>query len=96
MALELLTAMRPRQWAKNVFVLAPLVFARQLDDPQILGRALLAFAAFSLVASAVYLFHDVRDREEDSRHPQKSGRPIAAGRLPVPVAAVAAALLTAA
>ncbi len=95
MALELISAMRPRQWAKNVFVLAPLVFARQLDDPVVLGRALLAFAAFSLVASAVYLFNDIRDREEDRRHPRKRDRPIAAGRLPVSVAAAAAAVLTA-
>ena len=95
MALELLSAMRPRQWAKNVFVLAPLVFARQLDDPRVLGRALLAFAAFSLLASAIYLINDVRDRAEDSRHPRKRTRPIAAGRLPVPAALVAAALLAA-
>ena len=93
MLLEILTAMRPRQWAKNVFVLAPLVFARQLTDPATLGRALLAFAAFSLLASAVYLFNDIRDREEDRRHPRKSRRPIAAGRLPIPVAGAAAAFL---
>ncbi len=96
MLLDLLSAMRPRQWAKNVFVLAPLVFARQLDDPRVLGRALLAFAAFSLVASAVYLFNDIRDREEDSYHPRKRDRPIASGRLVVSAAAAAAALLAAA
>ena len=88
--------MRPGQWAKNVFVLAPLVFARQLDDPRVLGRALLAFAAFSVLASAVYLFNDIRDREEDRRHPRKRLRPIAAGRLPVPAAVAAAAALAAA
>ncbi len=93
---ELLSAMRPRQWAKNVFVLAPLVFARQLDDPRVLGRALLAFAAFSLLASAVYLFNDIHDREEDRHHPRKRDRPIAAGRLPLVVAAAAASLLAAA
>ena len=96
MPIELLSAMRPRQWAKNVFVLAPLVFARQLDEPRVLGRALVAFAAFSLVASAVYLFNDIRDREEDSHHPRKRDRPIAAGRLPVSVAVTAATLLAAA
>lgn len=96
MALELLSAMRPRQWVKNVFVLAPLVFSSQLDDPRVLGRALLAFAAFSLVASAVYLVNDIRDREEDRRHPRKRLRPIAAGRLPVAVAAGTALLLAAA
>ena len=96
MALELLSAMRPRQWAKNVFVVAPLVFAHQLGDPRVLGRALLAFAAFSLVASAVYLFNDIRDREEDRHHPRKRDRPIAAGRLPLSAAALAAILLAAA
>ena len=88
--------MRPRQWAKNVFVLAPLVFARQLDDPRVVGRALLAFAAFSLIASAVYLFNDIRDRDEDRRHPRKRLRPIAAGELGLTAAAAAAALLAAA
>ena len=96
MALELLRAMRPGQWAKNVFVLAPLLFARQLGDPVVLGRAVLAFAAFSLVASAVYLFNDIRDREEDRHHPRKRLRPIAAGRLPVAAAAAGAAALAAA
>ena len=62
----------------------------------VLGRALVAFAAFSLLASAVYLFNDIRDREEDRRHPRKRRRPIASGRLSLPVAAVAAALLAAA
>jgi 4-hydroxybenzoate polyprenyltransferase len=94
--LELLSAMRPSQWVKNVFVLAPLMFARQLDEPMVVGRALLAFAAFSLLASAVYLFNDIRDREEDRHHPRKRLRPIAAGRLPVAAAATAGAALAAA
>ncbi len=90
---ELIRAMRPRQWAKNVFVLAPLVFARRLGEFDTVGRALVAFAAFSLLASAVYLFNDIRDLEEDRRHPRKRLRPIASGRLPVPVATAAAAAL---
>ncbi len=93
MASELLSAMRPAQWVKNVFVLAPLLFARQFDDPRVAGRALLAFAAFCLLASAVYLFNDIRDREEDRRHPRKRSRPIAAGRLPVAAAGAAGAVL---
>jgi 4-hydroxybenzoate polyprenyltransferase len=87
----LLRSMRPTQWAKNLFVLAPLVFARLLGDPRAVGRVLLAFAAFCLVSSAVYLVNDIRDREEDRRHPLKRLRPLAAGTLPVG-AAVAAAL----
>lgn len=89
-------SMRPMQWVKNFFVLAPLVFARELADPEPLVRALIALAAFCAASSAVYLLNDLRDREEDRRHPLKRHRPIASGALPAPVAAVAAALLAAA
>ena len=91
----LLRALRPVQWVKNVFVLAPVVFAEQLGDPAVLQRALVAFAAFCLVASAVYLVNDLRDREEDRRHPLKQHRPIASGALSVPAAASAAVVLAA-
>lgn len=89
----LLRALRPVQWVKNVFVLAPVVFAEQLTDPGVLSPALLAFGVFCGAASAVYLVNDVRDREEDRRHPVKCRRPIAAGDLPVSVAVAAAAVL---
>ena len=88
----LLQAMRPRQWAKNVFVLAGLVFAGKLFDTASMLRALAAFASFSAAASAVYLVNDVADRKADASHPEKRFRPIASGRLPV-AAALAAALL---
>lgn len=93
--LALLRSMRPTQWAKNLFVLAPLVFGRLLGDRQAVGRALLAFAAFCLVSSAVYLINDIRDREEDRKHPLKRLRPLAAGTLSVATAVVAAVLLLA-
>ncbi|MEM7355243.1 MAG: decaprenyl-phosphate phosphoribosyltransferase [Acidobacteriota bacterium] len=89
----LLQAMRPVQWVKNVFVLAPIVFAEQLGDPAVLQRAILAVVAFCFAASAIYLFNDLRDREEDRRHPLKRQRPIASGALPVPAAWVAALVL---
>jgi len=94
--MALLRAMRPIQWVKNGFVLAPVVFAHQLDEPEVLGRAALAFAAFCAAASAIYLFNDLRDREEDRRHPLKRHRPIACGDLGVPLAWVAAIVLGAA
>lgn len=95
MIAPLLRSLRPAQWAKNSFVLAPPVFAGKLDDPVAVGQALLAFAAFCAAASAVYLLNDIRDREEDRRHPLKSLRPIASGTLPVPVAVVALVVLAA-
>lgn len=93
LAVGLVRSLRPVQWAKNLFVLAPLVFGRELDDPQAVLRGLAAFAAFCAAASAVYLVNDVRDREEDRRHPLKRRRPIASGALPVPAAAGAAVVL---
>jgi 4-hydroxybenzoate polyprenyltransferase len=85
--------MRPKQWPKNLFVLAPLVFGRQLHDRQALTEALLALVAFCLASSAVYLINDIKDREEDRRHPLKRLRPLAAGTLGVPAAVVATIVL---
>lgn len=78
---DLLTSARPRQWVKNLFVLAPLIFAKRATDLDALTAALWATALYSLASSAVYLFNDMRDVEQDRRHPIKSRRPIAAGRV---------------
>jgi decaprenyl-phosphate phosphoribosyltransferase len=86
-------SLRPHQWVKNLFVLAPLVFAHRADDPAPLARALAAFGLFCAAASAIYLVNDVRDREADRRHPLKAKRPIAAGELPAGVATAAAVAL---
>lgn len=86
-------AMRPRQWAKNVFIFAALVFDRKLLIPDAFLRTLAAFFLFCLLASSVYLVNDVLDREADRNHPIKKNRPIASGKLPVGVAITAAALL---
>ena len=91
----LFRALRPTQWVKNVFVLAPLVFAEQLLEPAVLLRALLAFGAFCAAASAVYLVNDLRDREEDRLHPLKRHRPIASGALAVGRARIASVVLAA-
>ncbi len=95
-AAALVEALRPRQWTKNVFVFAALVFGGRLFDLASLLRELGAFAVFCAAASAVYLANDAADREHDARHPEKSARPIASGRLPVPVALGVSAALTAA
>ena len=85
--------MRPQQWAKNLFVLAPLVFAQRLAEAEALWRGGLAFAAFCAGASALYLLNDLRDRDEDRRHPLKRLRPIAAGTVGATSASVLAAFL---
>ncbi len=94
MILPLIKSLRPSQWAKNLFVLAPAVFGSLLLNPESAVRAALAFAAFCLASSSVYLVNDIRDREEDRRHPRKRHRPLAAGTLSV-TAAVAAVLVLA-
>jgi len=91
----LVVSLRPAQWAKNLFVLAPIVFSGLLLRPGMTGRAALAVLAFCAASSTVYLINDLRDREEDRRHPLKRLRPIAAGTLKVPVAAAAVIALAA-
>ena len=77
----LIISMRPKQWSKNLFVFAGLIFSKSLLEPEPLLTSVFAFALFCLLSSAVYLFNDVMDYREDSRHPTKSKRPIASGAL---------------
>ena len=93
--MNLLRSMRPYQWTKNLLVFAGLVFGGQLRDRDSVVLALVAFGAFCLLSSSVYLLNDVRDREADRLHPVKSKRPIASGAVS-PATALAAALVLAA
>ena len=95
--MPLFRSLRPAQWSKNVFVLAPATFAGSLLDRGTLEASALAFVAFCAAASAVYLFNDLRDREQDRRHPRKRLRPVASGAVgTVPAAATGVALAAAA
>jgi 4-hydroxybenzoate polyprenyltransferase len=89
----LLETARPRQWVKNLFVAAPLVFGKHLDDPLELRRAALAFVLFCMLSSAVYFMNDVADIEADRAHPTKRRRPIPSGRLSPRAAKLAATAL---
>jgi len=88
----LLKTMRPRQWTKNGFVFAALVFDEKLFQVQMLARTLLAFVIFCLASSAVYLLNDLVDREKDRQHPTKRFRPLASGELAPSVAVAAIAV----
>ncbi|MDL1892573.1 decaprenyl-phosphate phosphoribosyltransferase, partial [Sphingobacteriales bacterium CHB3] len=70
---------RPKQWIKNLFVFVPLVFAKELFEFEPVVTSLMAFLAFCLAASAVYVINDMADVESDRAHPEKKNRPIAAG-----------------
>ena len=89
------SAMRPHQWVKNLFIFAPLLFGRKLTDISAVGGALLAFGVFCFLSSALYIFNDWLDADEDRAHPQKKHRPICSGELPVSIALALAAALAA-
>ncbi len=89
----LIRMIRPHQWVKNVFVLAPVVFAKFIFEPTLLLRAGSAFLVFCFIAGAVYTMNDLADLDADRLHPVKRYRPIASGRVPETWAKRFAALL---
>jgi 4-hydroxybenzoate polyprenyltransferase len=93
--IDLLRLMRPHQWVKNAFVFAGLLFGHAWHDSGLVVRVIIAFAAFCLVSSAIYVINDMIDMEQDKRHPKKSMRPLAAGRVTSSVAVVLAVVLAA-
>ena len=85
--------MRLRQWTKNVFVLAALVFDLKLREPDAILRSLAGFFLFCFLSSVVYILNDIADVQADRNHPTKRNRPIASGKLPIPTALGAAIIL---
>jgi 4-hydroxybenzoate polyprenyltransferase len=77
---SLVVSIRPRQWVKNLFVFAGVIFSHKLFTVDA-GRALAAFAIFCALSGVVYLVNDVADRERDRAHPKKRHRPLASGRV---------------
>lgn len=95
--MDIIKLLRPKDWAKNAFLFLPVFFAGDLFDFHRLQLLLLGFIAFSFTASTVYILNDYRDREDDRKHPVKSKRPLAAGKVkPGTALAIAAVLLLAA
>jgi 4-hydroxybenzoate polyprenyltransferase len=89
----LLVEMRPRQWTKNLIVLAPVLFSLELDELRDVVRALAAVLIFCLISSGTYLVNDLHDLRRDRLHEVRRRRPLAAGQLDPRTAAVAAAVL---
>lgn len=89
----LLRAMRPRQWPKNAFVFAALIFDGKLLEIGLLSRTVLAFVLFCLVSGAVYLVNDLVDIERDRQHPTKRHRPLASGQLRPTTAVLAVVII---
>jgi len=91
--LDLLRLMRPHQWVKNTFVLTGLLFGHAWHDPVLVVQAIIAFVAFCLVSSTVYIVNDVIDIEQDRHHPSKRKRPLPSGKLKISTALAFAAIL---
>jgi 4-hydroxybenzoate polyprenyltransferase len=91
--LELLRLMRPYQWVKNAFVFTGLLFGHAWHDANLVAGVVMAFAAFCLGSSAVYIFNDIVDLEQDRQHPKKCKRPLASGLVSIPAAVMLAVLL---
>lgn len=90
----LIALMRPKQWVKNGFVLAPLVFTGEFLQTEAVGHALFAVMIFCLASSATYIVNDIHDIERDRRHPTKSKtRPLASGIVSMPMALALLAVL---
>jgi 4-hydroxybenzoate polyprenyltransferase len=91
---NIIASMRPQQLIKNLFLFAALIFSGNLFNTRDLFLTVAGFALFSLVASGIYLFNDVIDLEHDRLHPEKSGRPLASGKLSIGRALGAGAVLS--
>lgn len=95
MMVDIIRSMRPEQWTKNLVLFAGLIFAGGLSEPVLLGLAVTGFLVFCLLSGATYILNDITDVAGDREHPVKRRRPIASGRLPVPVAAAVGAVAAA-
>jgi 4-hydroxybenzoate polyprenyltransferase len=78
---NIILLIRPRQYIKNLFIFLPLFFVGQITNPELLLNAFIAFVAFSISASAIYILNDFCDIEEDRQHPEKKSRPLASGSI---------------
>ncbi|MGF7053042.1 4-hydroxybenzoate polyprenyltransferase [Bosea sp. OAE752] len=92
-ASAMIRAMRPHHWLKNGLVFVPILLNHDVFDPAALWHGVVAFIAFSLIASAIYLLNDIKDVEADRLHPTKRKRPLAAGEITTAQAYAAAPVL---
>ena len=91
--MEYIKLLRPKDWAKNLFLFIPLFFAGEIFNLQKFEHVLLGVIAFCFVASSIYIINDYRDREDDRKHPIKCKRPLASGAVSPPAALIICVIL---
>jgi 4-hydroxybenzoate polyprenyltransferase len=91
--IALLRLMRPHQWVKNVFVFTGLLFGHAWNDSHITTQVVIAFIAFCLISSTIYIINDIVDVEQDRHHPKKNQRPLASGQISIVAAIIFASAL---
>ena len=89
----LIKTMRPKQWVKNIFIFAPLIFDVKLFNLDYLAQAIAGFVLLCLVSGTVYIINDLADIEKDRQHPRKRNRPLASGQLGTSAAIIAAIVI---
>ena len=93
MIIGLIKTMRPKQWVKNIFIFAPLVFDVKLFNLRYLIQTGAGFVLLCLISGAVYIINDLADIEKDRQHPKKRNRPLASGQLGTSTAVIAAVVI---
>lgn len=93
MIIGLIKTMRPKQWTKNVFVFAALVFDKKLTEWPYLAQTIAGFVLLCVISGTVYIINDLADADKDRQHPKKCMRPIASGRVATRTAIAAAILI---
>lgn len=91
--MQFIKLLRPKDWAKNLFLFIPIFFAGEFLDTDKIISLLFGFAAFSFVASSIYIINDYRDIDDDKKHPVKFNRPLASGAVSKPLAIIICSLL---
>ena len=78
---EFISLLRIKQWIKNLFVFAPIVFSKRFLDLDFFLPTLIVFFLISFISSGLYIINDIVDSKKDKLHPDKKNRPIASGRI---------------
>ena len=79
--LDIFKSLRPKQWSKNLFIFAGILFSQNIFNLPVLSKVIFAFLIFCLLSGSVYILNDIADLGKDRLHPAKSQRPLASGRL---------------